>query len=93
MRTAAVKSLQRYGYAQGLMANDIAVLVQEFREAGVIRASVFLEQRCAYLWDLDLQESVFVAESFAAGNVIRAEPRVALDGGAVVNPLFPRGLH
>ena len=61
----------------------VAVLVQEFREAGVIRAAVFLEQGRADPRDLDLEERVFVTEAFAAGAVVRAEPGVDLDRCAV----------
>ena len=61
----------------------VAVIVQELREAGVIRAAIFLEQRRADLRSLDLEEGVLIAQAFAAGAVIGAEPRVDLDGGAV----------
>lgn len=42
------------------------MLVQELREAGVIRAGVFLGQGRADLRNLDLEKSVLVAEAFAA---------------------------
>jgi hypothetical protein len=58
----------------------VAVIVQELREAGVIRAAIFLEQRRADLRSLDLEEGVLIAQAFAAGAVIGAEPRVDLDG-------------
>ena len=60
-----------------------AVFVQELSEAGVIRTAVFLEQGRADLRELDFQECFLVAEAFAAGSVIGAEPCVDLDGGAV----------
>ena len=60
-----------------------AVFVQELREPFVVRPTVFLEQGRADLGNLDFEQGFLVAQAFAAGAVISAEPRVDLDGRAV----------
>ena len=59
------------------------MLVQELGEAGVVLAAVFLEQRRANLGDRNLEQGVLIAEAFAAGAVVGAEPGVDLHGRAV----------
>ena len=59
------------------------MFVEELGEPRVVRAAVFLEQCRADLGNLDLEQSILVAEAFAAGSLVGAEPRVDLDGRAV----------